>query len=659
MNGAKYFLLAAAILIAMFGAVTVRPSPAKDEWLPISPADLALKDNPASPGSDAMILYRESDIDAQLAAFHEYIRIKIFTQQGTHAGDVELPFLKGVDNIEEIRGRTVHADGSIANFEGKTLDKEVVKASGYKFLARTFELPDVQPGSILDVKFRDQYNTDYKFLNFTWNISNYLFMREGHFSIKPNPYAFYGFSFRQYGLGASQHPEEQKDKSYTLVVHDVKGIEDEQYMPPENALRMRVKFFYITASVPSTETNEQYWNRMGKTWNEEMEKFIDKKKTLSSDLASTVSPGDAPEVKLQKIYARVQKIRNLAFEQRKSKKEMKEEEIKPIANVEDMLKRGYGNPFQLNYLFIGLARAAGFEATELRVTSRNDSFFLSQVKDATQLDAQLVWVRAGGKEYYLDPSDLTYPFGLLPWYEAGAKGLRVSKDGGQIVETPLPPSSASTIARHGDFKISEEGELSGELRVEYGGQAAAVRRGENYTEDEVGRKKKMEKAIQDSLPSGAFFELTKLTDWENFNKPLVVEGTVKLTAYGSAAGRRMLVPASPFEVPQAKAFQGSRRVNMIYFHYPNEITDELQFHAPTGYTVETLPAVQEVNAGALKYNLSITQQAGSVAVKRQLVTSVILIPVQSYPALRQFFSTVKSDDEAQVVLQNTQNARNN
>jgi hypothetical protein len=33
--------------------------------------------------------------------------------------------------------------------------------------------------------------------------------------------------------------------------------------------------------------------------------------------------------------------------------------------------------------------------------------------------------------------------------------------------------------------------------------------------------------------------------------------------------------------------------------------------------------------------------------------------VQSYPALRQFFHTVKSDDDAQVVFQNAQNARNN
>ena len=83
MNRAKYFLLAVGILIAAYGALTVRPSPAKDEWLPISPEDLALKDNPASPGSDAMILYRDSAIDGEQNAFHEYVRVKVFTQQGT------------------------------------------------------------------------------------------------------------------------------------------------------------------------------------------------------------------------------------------------------------------------------------------------------------------------------------------------------------------------------------------------------------------------------------------------------------------------------------------------------------------------------------------------------------------------------------------------
>ena len=92
---------------------------------------------------------------------------------------------------------------------------------------------------------------------------------------------------------------------------------------------------------------------------------------------------------------------------------------------------------------------------------------------------------------------------------------------------------------------------------------------------------------------------------------------------------------------------------------PNIQVFELQFHTPAGYVVETLPATQTVNPGVVKYEISMTQQPGSVTVKRQLLVNAVLIPVQSYPALRQFFHTVKSDDDAQVVFQNAQNARNN
>jgi hypothetical protein len=169
---------------------------------------------------------------------------------------------------------------------------------------------------------------------------------------------------------------------------------------------------------------------------------------------------------------------------------MKEETLKPNPSVEDMLKHGYGAARQVNWLFIGLARAAGFEATEMLVTSRNESFFLPQVKDWTQLDDQVVWVRAGGQEYFLDPSAATYPFGILPWYEAGANGLIVSKDGGRVGQTSAPSSSQAVIQRRGDFTLTDDGELSGTLQVEYQGQVAALRREEYYASDEIGAQEK-------------------------------------------------------------------------------------------------------------------------------------------------------------------------
>jgi len=653
------YLLGAVVVWLVYCLAGGRPVPAKDEWLPISPEDLALKDNPASPGADAMILYRESWIDAKQSAFHEYKRIKIFTQAGTGRGTVEIPFLKGTDSIEDLRARTIEPDGTVVNFEGKPFEKTVVKASGYKFLAKALTLPDVRPGSIIEYKFRDQYDSNY-YYNASWTLTSDLFTRYGRFWIKPDTSSYApALMFRQYGLPSNLVPQEQKDGSYALEVHDLKGIEDEAYMPPEQSLQARVKFFYRQNSDPAQETVDQYWNRIGKNFNDGMEHFIGKRGALEAEVSRTVGGADLPEVKLRKLYARAQQIRNLTFEESKSKKEEKAENLKPNANVEDVLKRGYGNGRQINYLFVGLARAAGFESTEIFLTARNNSFFLPQVKDATQLDTDIVWVRAVNQEYFVDPSAARYPFDVLPWYEAGAGGIRISKDGAHVVDTPAPKSSGARIIRHSDLNLSEDGTLSGTVRVAFAGELAAEYREEGYSADETGRKKMLETKVQDWLPSGAAFKLTSVADWEDVDQPLKVEGTIQISGFGSPVGRRMLVPATIFVVPQAKAFQSARRVNMIYFSYPFEISDEMKLHPPEGYTVETLPAAQNVNPGAVKYEITMTKQADGVKVNRQLVVNAILIPVTSYGALRQFFNTVKSNDEAQVVFQSGQNAGNN
>ena len=75
-------------------------------------------------------------------------------------------------------------------------------------------------------------------------------------------------------------------------------------------------------------------------------------------------------MKLQKIYARVQQIRNTSFELEKSEQETKREKLKDINNAEDLWKRGYGNGVQLTWLFLGLARAAGFDAYGAWVSAR-------------------------------------------------------------------------------------------------------------------------------------------------------------------------------------------------------------------------------------------------------------------------------------------------
>src|SRR5579862_1422657 len=176
-------IVACLILVAAAAVLTARPHPARaDDWLPIDPADLAMKDNPKQPGADAMILYRDVKVDVSTAntagdAEHEYDRIKIFTQEGTKHGHVEVEFDKKLDNVVHVDGRTIKPDGSIVKFDGQVLESTIEKNSGRKVLVKSFTLPDVTPGCIIEYRYSIQGQPN-RVLDWGWVVSQSIFTRE-------------------------------------------------------------------------------------------------------------------------------------------------------------------------------------------------------------------------------------------------------------------------------------------------------------------------------------------------------------------------------------------------------------------------------------------------------------------------------------------------
>jgi len=212
--------------------------------------------------------------------------------------------------------------------------------------------------------------------------------------------------------------------------------------------------------------------------------------------------------------------------------------------------------------------------------------------------------------------------------------------------------------RHAELDLDEEGAAVGKLQVEYTGHFAANWRLDEREEDEAGRKKELANAVLAWLPAGSVFEVTTIGNWDKLTEPLRVEGTVKIPGLGSAIGHRMLVPATIFHERYSTAFVTTKRVNMVYFHVPFEEADDLTFHAPEGFKIETTPAEKKINPGAASYEMS-TKQAGNAAeVTRRLKVNLILVPVETYPALRAFFAGVKTNDDAQIVLRNPESAGN-
>jgi hypothetical protein len=641
--------LFAAVLTA--GAALECPRPVSgDEWMPISPEELKMTSEPKAPGAPAIILFRQIDRDdsnSHTPHEYNYVREKIFTEEGRKYADVEIPFFKEQANIQGIRARTIRPDGSIVNFDGKIYEKEIVKARGLRYLAKTFTLTDVQPGSLIEYHYTVDFREYYVF-NSQWILSEELFTKRGKYSLKP-----YGEFALQWswpnGLPAGTNRPAKQGDVVRMEAQDIPAFQVEDDMPPENSIKFKVDFIYSEGSVEKDP--EKFWKKRGKKLNDEVEGFIGKRKAMEEAVAGIGSASDPPEVKLQKIYGRVQQFRNTSYEREKTAQEQKREKEKEINNVEDLWKRGYGNSLQIPWIFLALAKAAGFEAYPVWVSSRANDIFNANIMKASDLNANVVMVKLNGNELYLDPGSAFTPFGLLPWPETGVRGLKLDKDGGSWVTTPMPESSASRVERRADLKMTPEGALEGKLSVIYSGLEAEWRRVQYRNEDETQRKKFLEDEVKETVPVGIEVDLTNKPDWNSSSSALAAEFTLKVPGWVSGAGHRALLPVGLFSAPEKHMCEHATRVHPLYFHYMSERLDDTRIELPVGWQVSSLPQPQTDDAHVMLYTLKVENDKGTLHLERRLRRDLITLEQKYYPALRSFYQTVRTGDEQQVVLQ--------
>ncbi|MFZ1917941.1 MAG: DUF3857 domain-containing protein [Terriglobales bacterium] len=639
--------------------LTVTTAAAGIGFQPVSPDELKMTGEPLAPGAPAIILYRQVDRDDNIRTPHEdhYFRIKILTEEGRKHADVEIPFYKENGDVGNVHARTIRPDGSIAEFDGKVFEKNLAKRRFHgreeKYLAKTFTLPDVQVGSIIEYYYTFDFH-EYDLINSRWILSDELFTRKARFSLKPfhggGAYAPYyvRWSWNHLPDGTAPPKDEPNDIIH-MDASNIPAFPEEDFMPPPDELKSRVDFIYEQGTVSKEQA--AYWKDLGKKRNGQVESFVGKRRAMEDAVAQIVLPGDAAEAKLRKIYDRVQQVRNTTFEVRKTEAEIKREKEKPLDNVEEVWKKGYGDGVQLTWLFLGLVRAAGFEAYGCFVSARNEYFFTPVTMQGSKLNANVVLVKLNGKDLYFDPGGAFTPFGLLEWSETGVSGLRLDKDGGTWIQTTLPDPSESRIERVGRFKLSDTGDLEGKLTLTYTGLEAMNHRLAERHADDVARKKSLEERVTSQIEGAAEAELTNKPDWASSEAPLVAEFNLKVPGWASNAGSRTVIPAAIFAAGEKATFEHTNRVHPIYYEYPFEKADDITIELRPGWQVKSVPAAQDQGTKVVRYVLKVDATPGSLHLTRKLSINMMLLDAKYYSPLRNFYQLVRTSDGQQIVLQ--------
>ena len=641
------------LLFAPLALPALIPAQTAEAWLPVPAEELRLKDNPDIPGAEAMILYREIYTDDTKSVERHHVRIKIFTDRGKRHGDIEIPNVEKVYQVEDIRARVVQPDGTAVEFRGQIFDKVVVKSRRLRIQVKTFTLPGVQAGSILEYtwrarwrdKFPDVLRNPQQYLitsmfyipTARWDLQQELFTRRARFSLRPLPKARLEWTMVR-PLG-KERPALQEDGTLLVEIQNVPGLDAEELMPPVGMLQSQIHVRYQIGW-------GEFWVDHSRRMGEELDRFIGKHKGIGKEAAQLVAPGDPLETKLRKLYARVQKIRNLSAEPQAQQKP-------PPANkdVEDVLNRSYAFWNEINFLFVALARSAGFKAHIVMLTTRDSALFLSSVPDASQLNAMVVQVDLPSGPIFLDPASPFCPYGLLPWEETAAAGIRLdAQASGQVMtSTPSAASETAVTERTANLKLLPTGSLEGQLRAVFTGQEALELRRAAVGKDEAGRRKALEEEVKSWFPAGSTVEMIATGEQETSEVPLRVECKIQIPNFADFQGRRVLFPLSIFYAHRPARFRHAHRIHPVYFPHAYQLADRITIDLPPGYEVESTPTARNVAAAFGSLETGITRGHRSVEFTRRMVMNGYYFRKESYADLKAFFEKVKTNDDERVV----------
>ena len=650
-------------------AVILISSARAADWPVITPDQKSITSVPQQPDAPAVILYREDTTDDTKNFRSVYVRLKVLTEAGKRYQDVEIPVGRSSFTISQVSGRTVQPDGQVVPWEGQPVDKIVVRDHGFRVRVKSFTLPAVAVGSILDYRYSLHFGEDSRNAP-EWLVQNELFQKRVVFKFIPTKYQPKTDSLRgengsydrignanleqvnsEYTwinhLPAGKQPEDHMTAAdqYKWVgfeMNDVPPAAQEPDMPPSIAVSWRVDLFYRLQSKP-----DSYWKIAGKGWDKEVESFLSRKSGIAEAVTQLMAAGDTPEAKLRKIYDFLSQLQNQSFAPSSGSAIA----LTPAAGAEDVLKNRGGTHDELNRLFVAMARAAGIPAVMMWVPDRGRAPFDTSYMTTDQFVAEIALVSLGGQDVFLDPGTKFCPYGLLTWHYAGVRGLRQNAGGNPaLVDSPAPTYKGALIQRVARLQVNEKGLMQGQVAVGYSGQEAVIRREMALGLGPEERKTCLEKELASWLPSGTTVTLTNIPDWDKTEGPLSAQ--FKVTGpLATNSGHNWQLPTQVFETNSQPRFTSAQRTNPVFFDYASRRVDEVHISLPDNIALDSLPPVRQAKT---PYALYLSEQKsegprGMVSTRDIAMNGVLFAP-NEYKDVKDFYDKVADGDKATAPL---------
>jgi hypothetical protein len=364
----------------------------------------------------------------------------------------------------------IQPDGEVIDYHGPIYEKTLVRSRKEGVLVKAFALPQVEPGCIIEYRYRLEGKN--LLSGGTWDVQEALSVKEARLSWISDLETRTGY------WAPRNLPVDPTGEDLELgSVRNIPALKEEVLMPPMDMIRGHYRLIPIGTGF-SPSNSKPFSELMLDAVHKLSGDFIGKPKKFKQIVAELTSPADPEELKLQKLYSAVQeRVHNLSYEESYTKKERKKEKLKERKSAKDVWKLGYGLEPEITQLFVSLCRAADFRADFALMISRDQRFFDPEIPLISQVTAPIAVVSTSKGLRFFDPGTRFCPFGRVSWQKQMVRGLRfLPHKRWEKVVIPLEPAEDNTTRRKVKMQLSEEGDLTAELNLEYSGQEAQCSR---------------------------------------------------------------------------------------------------------------------------------------------------------------------------------------
>jgi len=632
-----------ALLFILFVTLQSTAFSQDKEWRPLDPADLKAEKPAVDPDADAEALFWDVRIDDSSAdgfSLRHYVRVKIFTERGREKySKFDIPFLKGL-KIKDLAARVIKKDGTTVEIgKNDIFEREIVRGSGLKVKAKSFAVPNIEPGVIIEYRYKESYS-DGGANGLKLELQKDIPVQSLNYYYKPfsGEPKFKAFNYQDIKF--------TKDKGgYFLASRtNVPSFKQEPYMPPDDMVRPWMRIGSARISI------------RGLIEKMALAKYLKSEAGGLKKLAAEITAGastNEDKIKLLYEYCQTQ-ISNTTFDPTITD-EMREK-MPEVNSFKDIVKRKAGSSGYIDMLFATLAIASGMDARIAYLGDRSKMFTASRNIDEEFLHPGAIGIKlADGWKFY-NPGSKFVPLGKLVWYEEDSAAEMIGEGGFEWISTPSSDHTFTKTIRKGRFELTEDGTLEGDVTIEINGQNAIAYRMDNYDESPA----KLEEMLKDDIKRSASNVEISAVSIENMldiSKPVVQRYRVKIPSYAQKTGKRLFFQPGYFESGATPVFSGSQRQYDMFFRYPWGETDTVEIKFPANYVMDNgeSPGAVADNSRIVVDDIFVRLDAAKSTVyyTRDFYfggKGKVLFPASVYPAMKGLWDAVNKADAHQLSL---------